>query len=371
MKQTRFFISMLLLVTVCFLANSIAQDYVHYVTLKGNTGIPTSVVFSLDSRTLANGSSTEMVYLWDIGTGHLKTSLRAGQVGRYKYNTGSVAYSPDGTTLAIGVGNGTVRQWDITARDYKAALVVDNGGLVAPIRYSPDGTILAVRAFTGPVGLWNPITGKLKTTLAGSTPRGHHAMAYSPDGKVIVTATYEGVDLWNAKTGQLKTSLTIGTETPVRVPGMYPRASVAYSPDGTTIAKSIRGNKVYLWDTTTGQLRTTLRGHVDGRSIYFQGDTIEDNSPVAYSPDGSTLAHGRDRPYNIVELWDTGTGSLKTTLLTKGAEPSNGVTCLAYSPDGRTLAVGYGDKIIRLWRVSSPLSTSTNPPSSASRLSLR
>ena len=102
MQRTSIFISTLLLVVSLFLANGFAQDYVHYATLKGNTGIVTSVVYSPDGRTIANGSSNEMVCLWDTSTGQLKTTLTPGKVEEGKYNTESVAYSPDGTTLAIG-----------------------------------------------------------------------------------------------------------------------------------------------------------------------------------------------------------------------------------------------------------------------------
>ena len=82
------------------------------------------------------------------------------------------------------------------------------------------------------------------------------------------------------------------------------------SPDGTTIASGVGQGIVLLWDVTTGQLKTTLKG-----------DTTKGGSggyiSVAYSPDGTTIASGRDLPYNMVELWDTTTGHLKTTLISQ------------------------------------------------------
>ena len=363
MKQTCPVISTLLLVAVFFSANSFAQDYVHYATLKGNTGPVTSVVYSPDGRTIANGSSNEMVCLWDASTGQLKTILTPGKVEGGRYNTESVAYSPDGSTLAIGVGNGTVCLWDVTTKQYKAVLTVDNmGGLVSPIAYSPDGTTLAIRGFAvldtdPPMGLWDPITGELKTTLTGYTPHGVYSMAYSPNGKIIATTTFRSrkdswVDLWDARTGQLKTTLTAGN---VERSKHY-NDSVAYSPDGTTIASGTGQGIVLLWDVLTEQLKTTFIGHIDEEHD-FVGEIY---TSVAYSPDGTTIASGRDSPYNMVELWDARTGQLKTTLISPHAERRIGVTCLAYSPDGRTLAVGHDDKTIRLWRVSSTQSAVPN-----------
>ena len=39
--------------------------------------------------------------------------------------------------------------------------------------------------------------------------------------------------------------------------------SVAYSPDGNTIATASGDHTVRLWDTTTGTLINTLKGHIN------------------------------------------------------------------------------------------------------------
>ncbi|MGW7387067.1 WD40 repeat domain-containing protein [Streptomyces sp. NPDC054794] len=69
---------------------------------------------------------------------------------------------------------------------------------------------------------------------------------------------------------------------------------------------------------------------------------------VAFSPDGRTLASSGDD--GVVRLWDVPTGHLRRTL----TGHTNTVRSLAFSPDGRSLASAGDDKSIRLWPISLP-----------------
>jgi WD40 repeat protein len=107
--------------------------------------------------------------------------------------------------------------------------------------------------------------------------------------------------------------------------------SVAFSPDGKSLASADNIGWVVLWETATGRARLTLRDRASGG-----GPTT-----VAFSPDGKLLASGLDQR---ILLWDTATGQEKRTM-----QGNVGVKCLAFSPDGKTLAADGADGTILLF----------------------
>ena len=173
--------------------------------------------------------------------------------------------------------------------------------------------------------LWDTNTG-----IHINTPTGHtgwtSSVAYSPDGNTIATGNSDNtVRLWDAHTGTLINTLT-GHNHLVW--------SVAFSPDGNTIASGDWDGTVRLWDSHTGTHINTLTGHTNLVSS------------IAYSPDGNTIASGSWD--GTVRLWDSHTGTHINTL----TGHTNDVRSIAYSPDGNTIASGNLDDIVRLWEVA-------------------
>ena len=123
--------------------------------------------------------------------------------------------------------------------------------------------------------------------------------------------------LWEARSGKLLRTLE-GHQDSVR--------SVAFDPQGGTLASGSDDNTVKLWEARSGKLLRTLEGHQDW--VWS----------VAFDPQGGTLASGSDD--NTVKLWEARSGKLLRTL----EGHTSDVDIVAFSPDGRLLASKSRDR---------------------------
>ena len=317
--------------------------------LTGTTGTATSVAFtsvafSPDGKTLAAGSDDGTVRLWDVATRRQLGSPLTSQTGTVE----SVAFSPDGKTLASGNTDGTVRLWDVaTVGRQLGSPFISPTGTVTSVAFSPDGKTLATDSDDGTVRLWDRTTRRqLGSPLTGTTGTAN-SVAFSPDGKTLAAGSDDGtVRLWDRTTRRQLGSILTGTV-----------ESVAFSPDGKTLASgSFIDGTVRLWDVATRRQLGSIFIRPTGlaESVAFLVES------VAFSPDGKTLAVGSDD--GTVRLWDRTTRRQLGSPLTS---PTGTVTSVAFSPDGKTLAAGSDDGTVRLWdrttrrQLGSPLTSPT------------
>ncbi len=309
--------------------------------LAGHAGSIHAQAISADGHTLYTGSFDSNVLAWDLtGRRGFAPSFTAAKtnpsVGAF-----SLAISPDSTTVAVGSTSGAVNLWDIkTPRKVQSFQAIP--GAVTALAFGPGGRSLLVAGDTP-----KPHRAWLRIWRLGPHPQLLRSMrglqyitwaAWSPDRKTVAAVGYQlnqnpyragMVAEWDASTGR-------PLAPPVLVTGGAP-VDVSFAPHGTTVAVAGYNAVAEVLDPArrTVESRFSVRG-----STYVFG--------LTFSPDGSKLA--TTDWSGSVDLWNPKTGKMLGGPI---PNPSQSVPAsVAWSPDGRTIAITDGDQTLRLFDVA-------------------
>ena len=203
---------------------------------------------------------------------------------------------------------------------------------VTALAYRPDGSTLAAGT-RDVVSLIDPSKGTVTAELPGQTGR-VTAVAFSASGWLAAASGEPGrsgiVRLYDLRVG--KPAAKPAAEFPAHKDAIY---TLAFSPDGKTLATAGYDRVIKLWDVPTPAAKPTPRLTLTDHSDAVYG--------LAFHPSGKLLASASaDR---AVKVWDTAKGKRLYTL----SDPTDWVYAVAWSPDGRHIAAGGADKSVRVW----------------------
>jgi len=314
-----------------------------------------SIAYSPDGKLLASaGNLGDTIQIWNTQSGALKQTL-TGHRGRIA----TLAFAPNGKLLAsagdkeqAGDNQSEVTLWNIADGTVKRRIAAHRRGMVS-LAFSPDGKLLATGSqqfntssstrSNEEIKLWNVATGGLVHTWSEKAGTAR-SLTFSPDGRLIASAHWwienpkpvktlaearrqrrivrAEVRLRDAHSGKLLRTFG-GIPEPIK--------TIAFAPDGKTLAAGASDAKVRLWDVATGRQLRVITGH--------QGAV----QAVDFAADNVALATAGDD--NTVRIWDRRNGQLLRTM--RGHE--FGIRAMQFAPDGKRLATAGIDTTIRIW----------------------
>lgn len=293
------------------------------LTLADNTPVG-ELAFSPTDPNLLAVSVDEAVQLWWVNP--------AAPIGRLEGPAGelrSLAFSGDGQQVAAGDRSGTIWVWEITDNLAPSSpqTLAGHEQAVLSLAFSSDGRWLASGDLDGQIRLWDLTAGTSEPQLLPSTHLdGISGLAFSPDGQVLASASFDGlVNLWDLATLE---------PTPLPFENTLDIEALAFSPDGKYLVIGGGDNNVGLvwrWDLAAAE-GITLRGH-RGRVL-----------SLAFSPNGQTLASASFD--GTVQLWEIESPMISPTIL---SGHQDGVRSVSFSADGQWLATTGDDLSLKLW----------------------
>jgi WD40 repeat protein len=285
-----------------------------------------AVSFSPDGRFFATAGNP--LSLWETITWREKW-----RIGIDTFGASYAVFSPDGKLLATRGHSGAVIIWDIS--DHNIIKTLNCSKRIASVCFSSDGQLLATCGEKGFCCIWDISAGITRIHCCGHKPFTKdgvgltvQSVVFSSKDDLLATGSMDrSVKLWSPSSGKEITTLSAG--------GIV--NTVAFSPDGETLAFGDCYGVVTLWD---------VRFMRKKKDINFSSILSEINA-LSFSSTGGLLAISGRGQVCILDM----VRSRIINLFKKNRLFPNSslvMSSVAFSPDGKILAIGSYSNMVKI-----------------------
>ncbi|MCA9892971.1 MAG: hypothetical protein KC615_08300 [Anaerolineae bacterium] len=233
-----------------------------------------------------------------------------------------LAVTPDGR-LFTSRERSVIWEWDTdTAQPFQTAMFYEEGEILA---LAATSGLLAASGKDTTVRIWALNEGQSSDAICVqvSDTSWCYALTFRADASLLATGAEDGlVRLWQPQDGTLADSIATEIDC-IR--------TIAFSPDGNTLACGGGDHDLYIWDCQRSVGRW-LKGHTE---------TV---LTVAFSPDGQILVSGDGD--GIIRVWRVEDGICIRTL----QDHQGWVRGLFFLDENRVVSVG-NDRTIKMWHL--------------------
>jgi energy-coupling factor transporter ATP-binding protein EcfA2 len=293
----------------------------------GHEGQVTSVDYRPDDGLLLTADSAGTLRVWDVAENALVAQTKLSDLSFF-----CCRWSPLGDKVLASTREASRASLFEFNRDAPDRLrkLFDLKGEAGPGVFSHDERYIVTGSFLSPVRLWDATNGSLIRQIGGPAP----AIAIDRSSPRVAVATRDGVillyDLDDVRAGVFEPRLKLDAA----VPGgnFFSLAFHPTKPDVLAAGSSMGSGLLWdLGDKTEAKPRPFVRH--DG-AIFS----------LAFSPDGGTIATASED--RTLRLSDLATGKVEVL---RGHK--NGIWSLAFTPSGHQIASGSSDSTARIWNI--------------------
>lgn len=173
---------------------------------------PAAPLFSRDGTRIIAAGDSGSCYLWSTGTSGPGAVLSVeGMYNGTADPIDSVAVSPDSKSVACGSDSGVIRVWDLRTRRILSTFTVNghsqSGAAANPVRvlvFSPDGrSLITATGASNAVSVWNVASGRKLATFSAGTGDVVSAAFTSAGALMVATTTGSGsaqqIGIWTTR----------------------------------------------------------------------------------------------------------------------------------------------------------------------------